>query len=91
MTIRRSPWLHCSVAALFWLAGCSKSEPKSGLSTSAVSTGQRTVLNFGNGTEPQDIDPQIVTGVPENKIVNALFEGLVAEGPTGADTVGGVA
>ena len=91
MIIRRSPWLHCSLAALFWLAGCSKSEPKAGLSTSAVSTGQRTVLNFGNGTEPQDIDPQIVTGVPENKIVNALFEGLVAEGPTGADTVGGVA
>lgn len=91
MIIRRSPWLHCSLAVLFWLAGCSKSEPKSGLSTSAVSTGQRTVLNFGNGTEPQDIDPQIVTGVPENKIVNALFEGLVAEGPTGADTVGGVA
>lgn len=91
MIIRRSPWLHCSVAALFWLAGCSKSEPKSGLSTSAVSTGPRTALNFGNGTEPQDIDPQIVTGVPENKIVNALFEGLVAEGPTGADTVGGVA
>lgn len=91
MTIRRSPWLCCSVAALFWLAGCSKSEPKSGPSTSAVSTGPRTVLNFGNGTEPQDIDPQIVTGVPENKIVNALFEGLVAEGPTGADTVGGVA
>ena len=91
MIIRRSPWLHCSLAGLFWLAGCSKSEPKAGLSTSAVSTGQRTVLNFGNGTEPQDIDPQIVTGVPENKIVNALFEGLVAEGPTGADTVGGVA
>ena len=91
MIICRSPWLHCSLAALFWLAGCSKSEPKAGLSTSAASTGQRTVLNFGNGTEPQDIDPQIVTGVPENKIVNALFEGLVAEGPTGADTVGGVA
>ena len=91
MIILRSPWLHCSLAGLFWLAGCSKSEPKAGLSTSAVSTGPRTVLNFGNGTEPQDIDPQIVTGVPENKIVNALFEGLVAEGPTGADTVGGVA
>ena len=91
MTTRRSPWLYCSVVGLFWLAGCSKSEPKAGSSASAVSTGPRTVLNFGNGTEPQDLDPQIVTGVPENKIVNALFEGLVAEGPTGSDTVGGVA
>ena len=56
-----------------------------------ANTGPRTVLNFGNGTEPQDLDPQIVTGVPENKIVNALFEGLVAEGPNGDDTIGGVA
>lgn len=48
-------------------------------------------MHLGNGTEPQDLDPQIVTGVPENKIINALFEGLVAEGPSGSDTIGGVA
>ncbi len=49
------------------------------------------VLHFGNGTDPQDLDPHVVTGVPENKVVNALFEGLVAEGPTGSDTIPAVA
>jgi oligopeptide transport system substrate-binding protein len=87
----RSPWLGCVVAGIICLAGCAKSEPKADAGAPTASTVPRTVLNYGNGTEPQDIDPQVVTGVPENKIVNALFEGLVAEGPTGSDTVGGVA
>ena len=87
----RSPWLGCAIAGILWLAGCAKSEPKADAGAPTAGAGPRTVLNYGNGTEPQDIDPQVVTGVPENKLVNALFEGLVAEGPTGADTVGGVA
>ncbi|GAB1488158.1 peptide ABC transporter substrate-binding protein [Opitutaceae bacterium] len=75
-----------AATALLGFAGCSKTE------TSASATADSAkILHFGNGTEPQDLDPQIVTGVPENKIVNALFEGLVAEGPSGSDTVGGVA
>ncbi len=41
------------------------------------------ILRTGNASEPQDLDPQIVTGVPENQLVNALFEGLVAYGPDG--------
>jgi oligopeptide transport system substrate-binding protein len=49
------------------------------------------ILLLGNGAEPQDIDPQTVTGVPENKLVNAFFEGLVAYGASDADTVPGVA
>lgn len=65
------------------LGGCSRSasEAEEGLK----------VLHFGNGTEPQDLDPQVVTGVPENKIVNALFEGLVVEAPDGVGTAPGVA
>ena len=26
------------------------------------------ILYIGNGTEPQDLDPHIVTGVPESKV-----------------------
>ncbi len=33
-------------------------------------------LHIGNGSEPSDLDPHIVTGVPENYIIAALFEGL---------------
>jgi oligopeptide transport system substrate-binding protein len=34
-------------------------------------------LHWGNGTEPQSIDPHIATGVPEHHIISALMEGLV--------------
>lgn len=71
------------LAALLSLTACKKAE---NVATS-TSGAPRTDLNFGNGTEPQDLDPQIVTGVPENKIVNALFEGLVAYGPDGQGTI----
>lgn len=40
------------------------------------------ILLFGNGTEPKGLDPHIVTGVPENHIISALLEGLVAYHPT---------
>lgn len=80
------------IAVALLVAGCGKVDSKSAADAASNSpAGPRTVLNFGNGSEPQDLDPQVVTGVPENKIINALFEGLVAEGPKGDDTVGGVA
>lgn len=72
-----------AIGAALFLTGCSKS--------SDANTAGLKVLNFGNGTEVQDLDPQIVTGVPENKVINALFEGLVTEGPSGSDTAPGVA
>ncbi|HTJ77451.1 MAG TPA: peptide ABC transporter substrate-binding protein [Rariglobus sp.] len=65
------------------VAGCSKKE--------AASATPLKVLRFGNGAEPQDIDPQVVTGVSENKIINALFEGLVIETPSGVGVAPGVA
>ncbi|MCB0416033.1 MAG: peptide ABC transporter substrate-binding protein [Bdellovibrionaceae bacterium] len=39
------------------------------------------VLNWGNGTEVQDLDPHIVSGVPEHHIISELFEGLVTVHP----------
>ena len=45
-------------------------------------TGNRDgVLHYGNGTEPQGLDPHVVTGVPENHIIRALFEGLAVKNP----------
>jgi len=52
------------------LAGCCAGE-------SNVASGNRDgVLHYGNGAEPQGLDPHVVTGVPENHIIRALFEGL---------------
>lgn len=42
---------------------------------------QNQILLKGNGTEPQDLDPHIVTGIPEHNIISALLEGLITEDP----------
>ena len=49
------------------------------------------ILYLGNGTEPQDLDPHIVTGVPEHKILLSLLEGLVVTHPAGKGHLPGVA
>jgi oligopeptide transport system substrate-binding protein len=69
------------------LAGCGKHPvaPASG------NGAPKKILNFGNGTEPQDLDPQVVTGVPENNIILALLEGLVSYDPHDLHPVPGVA
>ncbi len=49
------------------------------------------VLHLGNGTEPQDLDPHIVTGVTEHNIISALMEGLVSEHPETLEPLPGIA
>ncbi len=83
--MQKLAWLIVVLGSLLLLGGCGKKNDWSHFTGSSAAG--RTDLNYGNGTEPQDLDPQIVTGVPENKIVNALFEGLVAYGPEGQGTV----
>lgn len=41
------------------------------------------VLHRGNGAEPETLDPQLSTGVPEAHLQRDLFEGLVAEAADG--------
>jgi oligopeptide transport system substrate-binding protein len=50
---------------ILFLAGCGRN-------------GDRADLVFINGAEPESLDPAIITGQPEGRIVNALFEGLCA-------------
>ena len=40
------------------------------------------ILLIGNGAEPMSLDPHLVTGVPENRILAAMIEGLIAYHPT---------
>src|SRR5215469_11187329 len=49
-----------------------------------------TVLNRGNGAEPETLDPQKLTGVPEANIAYDLYEGLCTLDAKGNPT-GGVA
>jgi len=63
-----------------------------GSGESNVESGNREgYLHYGNGAEPQGLDPQVVTGVPENHIVRALFEGLAVKNPKTLEPEPGVA
>ena len=79
--------LLLSGLVLFTTAACGR---KSSATTEPAANAAKILL-YGNGAEPQNLDPHTVTGVPENKLLNAFFEGLVSYGPTATDTVGGVA
>lgn len=50
-------------------------------SEDSPSTAGNRILKIGNGGEPRDLDPHVVTGVPEVNIINALMEGLVTYHP----------
>ena len=41
------------------------------------------VLHRDNGGEPQTLDPHLAEGIPSNRILRDLFEGLTAESPEG--------
>jgi len=73
------------LASLVCITACGSGE-------SNVAKGNREqVLYWGNGTEPQELDPHIVTGVPENHIITALLEGLVLKDPSTLESIPGVA
>ncbi len=40
------------------------------------------VLLLANGAEPRGLDPHIVTGVTENRVISAIIEGLINYHPT---------
>lgn len=82
--LRRIVSLLGVVAVLSLLPGCKR--------PTLVEAGDRNqVLLIGNGTEPQDLDPDVVTGVQEYHIMMALLEGLVVPDPVDLHPIPGVA
>lgn len=59
--------------------------------SNVVSGNRDGVLHYGNGTEPQGLDPHVVTGVPESHILRAIFEGLAVKNPYTLESEPGVA
>ena len=73
------------IASVSVILACSGGE-------SNVSQGNRAgILHYGNGSEPQGLDPHVVTGVPENHLIRALFEGLAVKNPYTLEPEPGVA
>ena len=64
---------------------CSQQEP---LLDTAL---DNQILHWGNGSEPQSLDPHIATGVPEHHLLLALCEGLTSSNPRGGESLPGSA
>jgi oligopeptide transport system substrate-binding protein len=93
--------LLAAVGLAALLVGCKKSadqpggagnaKPEAGFGSGPAVSPGKMILHRGNGSEPADLDPQIVTGVPEHMILMGLFECLTAEDPKDLHPVPGVA
>lgn len=66
------------LAGLLVVAGCVRHEPKADL----------VIIN---GIEPESLDPQLITGVAEMRIVSSLFEGLTRQDPVTSFPIPGLA
>ena len=67
---------------LVLVSGCSEN-------VTPVDSGlEKQIYHHGNGSEPQGIDPHIVTGVPEHHILISLCEGLTIPNPDPKDSNG---
>jgi oligopeptide transport system substrate-binding protein len=86
LSCRRWVCLLIAVPLLvFLVAGCGQRETR-------VEVGDREqILYKGNGGEPQELDPYVVTGVSEYHIIMSLLEGLVTEDPHDLHPVPGMA
>ena len=72
-------WLLVSAAGVFF--GVLSCSPRH----------ERADLVFINGAEPETLDPALITGQPEGRVVNALFEGLLRFDRHGRSTPGAAA
>lgn len=62
------------VLSCLLLASCQKE-------TEVERANRDKILLIGNGNDPKALDPHLVTGVPESKVIGAIFEGLVGDDP----------
>ncbi len=73
--IRRITVGISAAAMLATGTGCRRTE-------TAVERGNHDqILHLGNGAEPADLDPDVITGTKENNIIRALFEGMTGTDP----------
>jgi len=67
----------CAIVCLLF-SGCIRHEPSADI----------TILN---GAEPESLDPAIITGQPDGRVVQGLFEGLTRLDPKTAHPIPGLA
>ncbi|MFA7672007.1 MAG: ABC transporter substrate-binding protein, partial [Sphaerochaetaceae bacterium] len=52
---------------------------------------EKAVFRISNGAEPESLDPHQIQGVPEHRIYETIFEGLIIYDPVTADGIPGLA
>ena len=57
----------------------------------ATPAADKVVFKISNGAEPESLDPAKIQGVPEHRLYEALFEGLIIFDPKTADGIPGLA
>ena len=74
-----------ALLGLLFCTGCPRRE-------TPVDSGIREqVLHRGLSADPSDLDPHVISGLPEINVASALFEGLVAEDSVDLHPIPGVA
>ncbi|MGD2166661.1 MAG: peptide ABC transporter substrate-binding protein [Gammaproteobacteria bacterium] len=92
--MQRIPIRGGLVIAALALSGCGAEQQTSRTNAQIGGAGgtelaSEQVLHWGNGSEPQGLDPHKSEGVPGSNIQRDLFEGLVNEAPNGELVPGG--
>lgn len=90
--LRIKNYYLCESVFIFFVAIVLSFSSCSGEKKTNVTEGTKNqILHIGNGTEPQGLDPHVVTGIPEFNIITALLEGLITEDPKTLEPIPGMA
>lgn len=73
------------LVCLLLAAGCAKRETPVEIGT------REQVLERGLSADPSELDPHIISGLPDINVASTLFEGLLGEDPVDLHSVPGVA
>lgn len=78
---------------VFAQGGKEASAPAATKTTSTVTAAapEKVVFKVSNSAEPESLDPAKIQGVPEHRLFEGLFEGLIVYDPKTADGIPGVA
>ncbi|MEO5958564.1 MAG: peptide ABC transporter substrate-binding protein, partial [Opitutaceae bacterium] len=86
-----SPVLFFILTVGALVSGCGKKDSAPTPASPSSANAAPQILYYGNHGEPQDLDLQVLTGIPEHHLSVALSEGLVSEDPRDLHPVPGVA
>jgi ABC-type oligopeptide transport system substrate-binding subunit len=76
--------MAAALAVALSLASCTSGQPPGARDArwfGSIAPPRANVLRFNNGSEPETIDPGLMSGQPEGRVARILFEGLTTSDP----------